>query len=60
MSFSSQDRRADEKLGEILGRVGSVRLRLNSLAIQHAVFYTLAIMIACGAAIFVARTSFRR
>jgi hypothetical protein len=53
MSFPSQDRRADEKLGEILGRVGSVRLRLNSLAIQHAVFYTLAIVIACGAAIFV-------
>ena len=53
MSFPSQDRRADEKLGEILGRVGSVRLRLNSLAIQHAIFYTLAIVIACGAAIFV-------
>src|SRR5580693_9698721 len=53
MSFPSQDRRADEKLGEILGRVGSVRIRLNSLAIQHAIFYTLAIVIACGAAIFV-------
>ncbi len=32
--------------------MGSVRLRLNSLAIQHAIFYTLAIMIAAGAAIF--------
>ena len=53
MSFPSQDRRADEKLGEILGRVGSVRLRLNSLAMQHAIFYTLAIVIAGGAAIFV-------
>src|ERR1700733_8350586 len=52
MSFPSQDRRADEKLGEILGRVGSVRLRLNSLAIQHAVFYMLAIVIACSASIF--------
>src|SRR6202795_4932470 len=52
MSFPSQDRRADEKLGYILGRVGSVRLRLNSLALQHAIFYTLAIVIAAGAAIF--------
>jgi len=52
MSFPLQDRRADEKLGQILRRVGSVRTRLNSLAIQHAVFYSLAIAIACGAAIF--------
>jgi hypothetical protein len=52
MSFPSQDQRADEKLGKILGRVGSVRTRLNSLALQHATFYTLAIAIGCGAAIF--------
>ena len=52
MSFSAQDKRADEKLGRILGRVGSVRKRLNSLALQHAIFYTLAIAIGCGAAIF--------
>ena len=52
MSFPSQDKQADEKLGRILGRVGSVRTRLNSLALQHAIFYTLAISIACGAAIF--------
>jgi hypothetical protein len=52
MSFSSQDKQADEKLGKILGRIGSVRTRLNSLALQHAIFYTLAISIACGAAIF--------
>jgi hypothetical protein len=56
MSFPSQDRRADEKLGEklglILGRVGSVRMRLNSLALQHAIFYTLAIVIAASATIF--------
>ncbi len=52
MSFPSQDRRADEKLGRILGRVGSVRIRLNSLALQHAIFYTLAIVIAGGAAAF--------
>jgi len=56
MSFPTHDRRTDEKLGEklglILGRVGSVRLRLNSLALQHAMFYTLAIVIAAGAVVF--------
>jgi len=52
MSSPSQDRRADEKLGQILGRVGSVRTRLNSLALQHAIFYTLAIVVAGGAAVF--------
>ena len=52
MLSPSQDRRADEKLGQILGRVRSVRTRLNSLALQHAIFYTLAIAIACGAAVF--------
>src|SRR5271170_226569 len=54
MSFLSQDERADEKLGQILGRVGSVRFRLNSLAIQHAVFYMLAIVIGSGAAVLAA------
>ena len=54
MSSLSQDQRADEKLGHILGRVGSLRLRLNSLAIQHAIFYTLAIVIGSGAAVFAA------
>ncbi len=58
MSFPTHDRRADEKLGEklalILGRVGSVRWRLNSLAAQHATFYTLAIVIASSAAIYAA------
>ncbi len=56
MSFPTHDRRTDEKLGEklglILSRVGSVRLRLNSLALQHAMFYTLAIVIAAGAVVF--------
>ncbi len=32
--------------------MGSVRTRLNSLALQHAIFYTLAIAIAGGAAVF--------
>jgi hypothetical protein len=53
MSFPSTDQRADEKLGQIIGRIGSVRTRLNSLAIQHAIFYTLAIVVAASAAIFV-------
>jgi hypothetical protein len=53
MSFPSQEKRADEKLGQIIDRVGLVRKRLNSLAVQHALFYTLAIIIAAGAAIFV-------
>jgi hypothetical protein len=52
MSFPSQDKRADEKLGQIIGRVGSVRKRLNSLALQHALFYALSIVVAAGAAIF--------
>jgi hypothetical protein len=52
MSFPPPDKRADEKLGQIIGRVGSVRTRLNSLAVQHAIFYTLAIVIAAGAAVF--------
>src|SRR5216683_1345005 len=56
MSFPTHDRRTDEKLSEklglILGRVGSVRLRLNSLALQHATLYTLAIVIAAGAVVF--------
>ena len=58
MSFPTNDRRADEKLGEklglILGRVRSVRRRLNSLAAQHATLYTLAIVIAASAAIYAA------
>jgi len=52
MPFPSQDRRADEKLGRILGRVGSVRTRLNRLALQYAIFYSLAVAIAAGAAAF--------
>src|SRR5260370_32892677 len=52
MSFSSQDKRADEKLGRILGRVSSVRTRLNSLALQHPLFSTLAIAVRCGAVIY--------
>jgi hypothetical protein len=46
------DRRADEKLGLILARVGSVRSRINSLAVQDGVFFTLAVIVAGGAAVF--------
>src|SRR5882757_3893622 len=44
---------ADEKLGLILSQVGSVRRRLNSLAIQHAMFFALAIAISAAAVIYV-------
>ncbi|MDO8431379.1 MAG: hypothetical protein Q7S58_03115 [Candidatus Binatus sp.] len=53
MAFPSQRKIADEKLGLILGQVGSVRRRLNSLALQHAIFFSLAIAIAAGAVIYV-------
>lgn len=49
MSLPSQAKRADEKLGLILGQLGSVRRRLNSLALQHAMFYTIAIAVAVAA-----------
>ena len=53
MAFPSQGKRADEKLGLILAQVGSVRRRLNSLAWQHAIFFTLAIAIVAGALVYV-------
>ncbi|MGH7948305.1 MAG: hypothetical protein ACREQF_03685, partial [Candidatus Binataceae bacterium] len=54
MSLPSKPTRADEKLGLILSRVGSVRARLNSLAWQHGVFAGLAILIGAVAAVFLA------
>jgi hypothetical protein len=54
MSLPSKPTRADEKLGLILGQVGSLRARLNSLAWQHGMFAGLAIIIAAVAAVFVA------
>ena len=53
MAFPSQGKRGDEKLGLILAQVGSVRRRLNSLAWQYAMFFTLAIAIVAGAIIYV-------
>ena len=49
MSSPQQARRADEKLGLILGRISSIRSRLNSLAWQRGGFGVLAWCIAIGA-----------
>lgn len=54
MPSPSPNRRADEKLGLILGRVGSVRTRINSLALQEGLFFTLAVIVAAAAAVFAA------
>lgn len=54
MSSSFQARRAEEKLGLILGRIGSIRARLNSLAWQRAAFGGLGWIIALGALVMVA------
>ena len=58
MSFPRQVTRADEKLGAILTQMARLRGRLNSLAIQHAVFRVLAILLVAGAAIFAAANWF--
>jgi hypothetical protein len=42
----------DEKLWQILGQVGRLRARLNSLAFQHAFFYAAAALIVAGALIY--------
>ncbi len=49
MSSPHQVRKTEEKLGLILGRVSSIRRRLNSLAWQRAAFGTLGWTIAIGA-----------
>lgn len=49
MASPHQVRKADEKLSLILGRVGSIRSRLNSLAWQRAAFGVLGWTIALGA-----------
>ena len=48
------ERIPDEKLDEILLQLRSVRTRLNSLAIQHAAFYSLAALIGAGALVYLA------
>jgi len=54
MSSPFQARRAEEKLGIILGRVGSIRSRLNSLAWQSAAFGILGSVIGCAALVLLA------
>jgi hypothetical protein len=53
MAFPSKRKIPDEKLGLILGQVGSVRRRLNSLALQYATFFALASAIAAVSVIYV-------
>jgi hypothetical protein len=52
MSFSAHRRSTDEKVGLILSQVVSLRRRLNSLAIQRAVFATGAVAVAATALIY--------
>lgn len=54
MSSPHQVRKAEEKLGLILGQIGSIRLRLNSLAWQRGAFGTLGWIIAIGAILVLA------
>ena len=54
MSFPPQARKADEKLGLILGRIGSIRTRLNSIAWQRGAFGVLAWLVAIGALVVLA------
>ncbi|MFZ0887200.1 MAG: magnesium transporter, partial [Candidatus Binataceae bacterium] len=48
----SQAHRDEEKLGLILGQLGKVRRRLNSLAIQRGVFESLALAVGTAALVF--------
>ena len=54
MSSPHQSRKAEEKLSLILGRIGSIRTRLNSLAWQRGAFGVLAWSIAIGAIVTLA------
>ncbi len=58
MSFPRQVTRADQKLGAILTQMARLKLRLNSLAIQHVAFRVLAALVIAGALIFVAANWF--
>jgi hypothetical protein len=54
MSFSAHRRSTDEKVGLILSQVVSLRRRLNSLALQRALFATGAVAVAAAAVIYAA------
>jgi len=48
----------DEKLTAILDQIGRIRLRLNALALQRALFTSLALLIGGGAALVLAALAF--
>jgi hypothetical protein len=52
MSFPAHRRSTDEKVGLILSQVVSLRRRLNSLAIQRAIFATGAVAVCAAAVIY--------
>src|SRR5579864_6543662 len=52
-----EDRRNDQKLWLILFQIKGIRARLNSLAIQHWLFATLAVLICAAALIFLSAVS---
>ena len=54
MPSASQAHRGEEKLSLILRRVGSVRMRLNRLALQQGLFESLSIIVGTGAILFLA------
>jgi len=49
---------SDEKLGAILDQIGRLRLRLNALALQRALFISLALLIGGGAVLVFAALAF--
>src|SRR5580658_3414554 len=54
MHLRKNERMPDEKLAAILRQLRSVRLRLNSLALQHGLFFSLAVIIAANAIVYAA------
>jgi hypothetical protein len=54
MRSASQARRGEEKLGLILAQIGSLRARLNGLAIQQGLFESLSLIVGTGAIVFLA------
>jgi len=54
MPSASQARRGEEKLSLILRRVGSVRMRLNRLALQQGLFESLSMIVGAGAILVLA------
>ncbi|HYA34248.1 MAG TPA: hypothetical protein VEF03_01460 [Candidatus Binataceae bacterium] len=57
MSSGFKSRRADEKVGRILGRVRAIRVRINSLAWQYLLFSCFALAIISAAVVLFAAVS---